>query len=297
MLDVRRMQVLRAVINSGSVSAAANNLGYTPSAISQQLTTLEREAGLPLLEKAGRGLRPTAAGTMLAERAGRLSELISETEAELSELRAGRIGVLRVRFFHSAGVALIPPAVAEFREQCPDVQLDLSMCEQGLLDQLVEGSADVAVLVTGRDVPVTRGIRMVHLVDDPYRIVLPRGHPLGAEQAVDLGWLSGESWIQESLTHGPCAEPLRDAFAAAGFTPNLALEADNSHSSQGFVAAGVGVSLIPRLGLDPVHPNVVIRPARNPEPVRRIHVAVRESVAQLPSTEILLRALSHAAAG
>ncbi|NYH78476.1 DNA-binding transcriptional LysR family regulator [Actinopolyspora biskrensis] len=295
MLDVRRMQVLRAVVNSGSVSAAADNLGYTPSAISQQLGVLEREAGLPLFEKAGRGLRPTEAGTMLAERAGKLSEILTETEAELAERRAGRTGVLRVRFFQSASVALIPPAVAGFRARCPDVRLDLGMREDGLLEQLVEGAVDVGVFVVGREVPSLNGVRVTHLVDDPYRLVLPEGHPLCAEDPVDLGRLAEESWVQESLTEGPCAESLQDAFAAAGITPNVTLEPDSPQSAQGFVAAGLGVSLIPRLGLDPIHPNVAVRSLRKPEPVRRIHVAVRESVARLSSTRILLDALSEAA--
>ncbi|WP_092979478.1 LysR family transcriptional regulator [Actinopolyspora lacussalsi] len=295
MLDVRRMQVLRAVVNSGSVSAAANNLGYTPSAISQQLSTLEREAGLSLLEKVGRGVRPTAAGTMLAERAGDLSELLSKTESELAGMRAGDSGVLRLRFFQSASVALIPPAVAAFRDRYPRVRLDLGMQEEGMLDRVAEGDADLAVIVVGRDVPSVSGVRLLHLVDEPYRVVLPVGHPLCSEEYIDLARLSEESWIQDSVGSGPCAESLYDAFAAAGFTPHLALESDSPQSSQGFVAAGMGISLVPRLGLDPVHPGVEVRPLRNPEPVRRIHVAVRESVVHAPNTAALLQVLRETA--
>lgn len=289
------MQVLRAVVNSGSVSAAANNLGYTPSAISQQLSTLEREAGLSLLEKVGRGLRPTAAGTMLAERAGDLSELLSRTETDLAKLRAGSSGLLRLRFFQSASVALIPPAVATFRARYPQVKLDLGMQEEGMLDQVAEGDADLAVIVLGRETPTVRGVRLLHLVDEPYRVVLPAEHPLREEDRIDLARLSEESWIQESLSAGPCAESLHDAFAAAGFTPHVTLESDSAQSSQGFVAAGMGISLIPRLGLDPVHPGVEVRPLRNPEPVRRIHVAVRESLVDAPNTTALLRALRETA--
>ncbi|ASU80066.1 LysR family transcriptional regulator [Actinopolyspora erythraea] len=295
MLDVRRMQVLRAVVNSGSVSAAANNLGYTPSAISQQLSTLEREAGLSLLEKVGRGVRPTSAGMMLAERAGDLSELLSRTETELAKLRAGNSGVLRLRFFQSASVALIPPAVATFRARYPQVRLDLGMQEDGMLERLAEGEADLAVIVVGRETRSVPGVRLLHLVDEPYRVVLPVGHPLCEEDQIDLARLSEESWIQESMSAGPCAESLYDAFAAAGFTPHVALESDSAQSSQGFVAAGMGISLVPRLGLDPVHPGVEVRPLRNPEPARRIHVAVRESLVNAPNTVGLLQALREAA--
>ncbi|MGW3468873.1 LysR family transcriptional regulator [Saccharopolyspora sp. NPDC000995] len=292
MLDVRRMQVLRAVVTSGSVSAAATNLGYTPSAISQQLSTLEKEAGTPLLEKVGRGLRPTPAGTLLAERAGRIAELLSSAEAELADIRAGRTGLLRVRFFHTASVGLIPPAVAKFRAEHPEVQLDLRMQDVGLLDEVAGGEADLAIIVVGRAMPERRGVRLVHLGDDPYRLVLPKSHPMAAQDCVDLVQLACESWINSAVTSDDiCSTLLRDAYASAGFTPKVVLETDDSYSAQGFVAAGLGVALVPRLGLDVVHPGVVVRPVRNPEPARRLCVAVRETVADRPATQSMLDTL------
>lgn len=289
------MQVLRAVVISGSVSAAATNLGYTPSAISQQLSVLEREAGVPLLEKVGRGVRPTPAGTLLAERAGTLSQLLGETEAELAELRAGRTGLLRLLFFQSASVALVPRAVAEFRAVCPDVRLELKMREHDVMKQVSDGTADIAVLVVGTDVPSARGVRMIHLIDEPYRLVLPAGHPFGDRERIDLASLSAESWIHDGLCPGPCAESLHEAFASAGFWPNFAAEADSPQAAQGFVAAGLGVCLLPRLGVEPVHPGVLVREVSNPEPVRRIHLAVRESVADAPATKAMVDALEHTA--
>ena len=291
------MQVLRAVVTSGSVSAAADNLGYTPSAISQQLSTLEREAKTPLLEKAGRGVRPTPAGTLLAERAGAIAELLTTTEADLADLRAGRTGLLRLRFFQSASVSLIPPAMAKFRADRPDVSLDLRMVEERPLDELAKGDADVAVIVVGREVPAVRGVRMVHLADDPYRVVLPKGHPLAGEECVSLAELSSESWIHGGLVPGPCAESLDAAFASAGFTPHVALEADSPYAAQGFVAAGLGVALLPRLGLDVVHPGVVVRVLQRPEPLRRLYVGVREAVADQPATRTMLSALLDATDG
>ncbi|MBA8822683.1 DNA-binding transcriptional LysR family regulator [Saccharopolyspora lacisalsi] len=179
MLDVRRMQVLRAVVTSGSLSAAATNLGYTPSAISQQISALEREAGTSLLEKVGRGVHPTPAGNLLADRAAALSDLLGTAEAELADIRSGRTGLLRLRFFQSASVALVPPAVAKFRAAHPEVRLDLRMVERKVLDEVAGGEADIAVLVVGREVPVMHGVRVIHLVDEPYRVVLPRETPVG----------------------------------------------------------------------------------------------------------------------
>lgn len=289
------MQVLRAVVTSGSVSAAATNLGYTPSAISQQVSVLEREAGTPLLEKIGRGVRPTPAGTLLAERAGALAELLNDTEAGLADIRAGRTGLLRVSFFQSASVALIPPAVAKFRGQRPDVQLELNLLEDNVVGEVAQGAADVAIFVVGHDVPQARGVRVIHLIDEPYQVTLPQGHPLCAEACVDLAQLSGESWVHGGLCPGPCTESLDEAFASAGFSPRIALQADSPYSAQGFVAAGLGVALLPRLGLDVVHPEVVVRPVRRPEPVRRLYIAVREAVADLPATRTLLSTLFETA--
>ncbi len=295
MLDVRRLQVLRAVVSSGSLSAAATNLGYTPSAVSQQLATLEKEARMPLLEKAGRGVRPTAAGMLLAERAGDLADLLTTTETELADLRAGRTGTLRVCFFQTASVALVPPAVAKFRAARPEVQLELSVIEDDVLGHLASAEVDVAIFVVGRDVPAAPGVRVLHLVDEPYRVVLPLGHPCADEPCVDLARLADESWVHGGLTNGPCTESLTDAFACAGISPRVALEAHSPYAAQGFVAAGFGVSLLPELGLDVVHPGVVVRPVRRPEPVRRLYVAVRETVAEQPAVQNLITLLFEAA--
>ncbi len=290
------MQVLRAVVTSGSVSAAASNLGFTPSAISQQLSTLEKEAGTPLLEKAGRGLRPTPAGTLLAERAGQISEVLNETEVELADIRAGRTGLLRVRFFTTAAVGLIPQAVAKFRAEHPEVQLDLQLQEEDLLDDVVAGEADLAVIVLGDSVPQRHGVRLVHLADDPYRVVLPCSHPQVEHDSVDMAKLADDSWINSAVTSGGiCSRLLRNAYASAGFTPRVALETDSTYSAQGFVAAGLGVALVPQLGLNVVHPDVEIRAVTNPEPVRRLHVAVREAVADLPAARSLIDCLAETA--
>ena len=106
MLDVRRMQVLRAVVTSGSVTAAAAHLGYTPSAVSQQVAALEKEAGIALLERVGRGVRPTAAGRLLTGHAAIIGQHVAEAETALADLRAGRTGRLAVRYFASVGPTL-----------------------------------------------------------------------------------------------------------------------------------------------------------------------------------------------
>jgi DNA-binding transcriptional LysR family regulator len=296
MLDVRRMQVLRAVVTSGSVTAAATNLGYTPSAVSQQVAALERQAGLPLLERVGRGVRPTAAGRLLTEHAAIIAKHVAEAEVALADLRAGRTGRLAIRYFATAGAALVPPALAKLRAAHPGVHVDLKLIDPGdPVAEVEDGQADLAIMVPARELGAYDGIRLVHLLDDPYHAVLPKGHRLAAKRVLDLAELADEPWVNNELSAGPCLERMLSACAAAGFSPNFVVESDEYATAQGFVAAGLGVTLIPRMGLGQRHPAVAVRRVRNPEPVRSIYAAVRETSLAQPALSGLLDALRDAA--
>ncbi|MFJ9243003.1 LysR family transcriptional regulator [Streptomyces sp. NPDC101776] len=293
MLDVRRMQVLRAVVGSGSVTAAAARLGYTPSAVSQQVGALEKEAGTALLERVGRGVRPTAAGLLLTGYADAIAGQVAEAETALADLVAGRTGRLAVRYFATAGAALVAPAVARLRAEHPGVQIDLKLIDpEDPLPEVKEGRADVALVVGAAG--GIEGVRLVKLLDDPYLAVLPKGHPLAARRSVKLGELAGESWVGSEWP-GPCLDAQLGACEAAGFRPRFAVQSEDYVTAQGFVAAGLGVTLIPRLGLGSRHPDVVVRVVRDPEPVRTIHVAVRETAPPQPALRAFLRALRDAA--
>ncbi|WP_043682151.1 LysR family transcriptional regulator [Streptomyces xylophagus] len=293
MLDVRRMQVLRAVVGSGSVTAAAARLGYTPSAVSQQIGALEKEAGTALLERVGRGVRPTAAGLLLTGYADAIAGQVAEAETALADLVAGRTGRLTVRYFATAGAALVAPAVARLRVEHPGVQLELRLSDpEDPLPEVKEGRADVALVVGasgGHD-----GVRLVKLLDDPYLAVLPKGHRLAARRSVELRELAGETWVGSEWP-GPCLDAQLDACEAAGFRPRFAVQSEDYVTAQGFVAAGLGVSLIPRLGLGSRHPDVVVRVVRDPEPVRSIYAAVRETAPPQPALRAFLAALRDAA--
>ncbi|WP_369237617.1 LysR substrate-binding domain-containing protein [Streptomyces sp. R21] len=294
MLDVRRMQVLRAVVSSGSVTAAAGFLGYTPSAVSQQVAALEKEAGTALLERVGRGVRPTPAGLLLTEHADIIGRQVAETEAALADLLAGRTGRLAVRYFATAGVPLMAPAIARMRAEHPRVQVELKLGEaDDPLPEVREGRADLALVVRPRG-EEPAGVRLVHLLDDPYRAVLPVGHPLAGERVVDLAALADEPWVGSERA-GSCLDAQLDACAAAGFSPGFVVESEDHITAQGFVAAGLGVSLIPRLGLGAPHPGVVVRAVRGPEPLRIIYAAVRETASPQPALRGLLDALRDAA--
>lgn len=290
------MQVLRAVVTSGSVTAAATNLGYTPSAISQQIAALEKQAGLALLERVGRGVQPTAAGRLLTEHAAVISKNLAEAETALSDLREGRTGRLAIRYFATAGAALVPPALAKLRRDHPGVQVDLKLIDpEDPLPEVEAGRADLAIVVHPRQGPLRGGVRLIHLLDDPYRAVLPRGHRLAGKRVLDLADLADEPWIGNEWPAGPCLRVMIEACAAAGFSPNFVVESEDYATAQGFVAAGLGVSVIPQMGLGSRHPGVVVRKLRHPEPIRPIHAAVRESSMSQPALRDLIEALREAA--
>ncbi|MEV6758317.1 LysR family transcriptional regulator [Streptomyces sp. NPDC051214] len=296
MLDTRRMQVLRAVVTSGSVTAAARNLGYTPSAVSQQMAALEKEAGIALLERTGRGVRATDAGRLLTEYAVAIGKQLAEAETALAELRAGRTGRVAMRYFTTAGAKLVAPALAALRRAQPGVQVELKLSDpDDPLPAVRDRQADLALVVRPRGQLGVEGVRFEHLLDDRYKAVLPAGHPLTAKQLLEMTDLADEPWVA-SESPGPCLDPILDACGSAGFSPDFVVESGDYATAQGFVAAGLGVSLVPELGLDTPHSGVVVREVRHPVPLRSIHAAVRGPAPDRPAVGGLLNALRATAA-
>lgn len=302
-LDVRRLRVLRAVVRAGSVRAAAAQLGYTPSAISQQVTALERETGAVLLEKAGRGVRATEAARLLADVADDVLGRLADAESALAALRAGRTGRLHLSSFPSAGAALVPPAVATLRAGFPDLDLVLSVAEPDqALEALRAGEVDVAVVVEPRAPSEQRhaagvaGLALVHLLDDPYSVLLPADHRLADAEDVDLADLAEEAWIDTASAPGHCQAAALDACCAAGFTPSYVLQADEYPTTTGFVAAGLGVALVPALALGFVQERVRVKPVRGVQPARHVHAAVRSARASEAVLQGAVKALQDAAA-
>lgn len=293
------MQVLRAVVTSGSVTGAAALLGYTPSAVSQQIAALEKEARTDLLERVGRGVRPTAAGLLLTEHADTIARQVAEAETALADLLAGRTGRLAVRYFATAGASLVAPAVARLRTEHPGVQIDLKLIDpEDPLPDVREGRADVALVVGPRATDGKDGgdgVRFLHLLDDPYLAVLPEEHRLADAPALEMSDLAAEPWVGSEWP-GPCLDAQLAACEAAGFRPRFVVESEDYVTAQGFVAAGLGVSLIPRLGLGVgVRPGVVVRELRSPEPSRTIYAAVRETAPPQPALRAFIAAMRDAA--
>src|SRR3954451_19270050 len=216
MLDVKRLKVLREVAAQGSFSAAADKLGYTQSAVSQQIAALEREAGATLIERNPRGLRLTGAGEALVRHADKILARLAEAEAELEAIAGLRGGRLRLATFPTAGATLVPHAVREFNQRHPDVELNLTEAEpHESLPVLKAGELDL-VLVEDTDVrEADDDIELVHLLDDPLHLVLPADHPLASKKRVRMADLGGEPWIQ-ATTSCPCRRHVQVACDAAG---------------------------------------------------------------------------------
>ena len=287
MLDVHRLRVLRTVVATGSVGAAATTLGYTPSAVSQHLATLQRETGLRLIERKGRGIEPTAAGRTLADEAGRVLESLSGVEGVVGDLRAGRVGRLSISYFASAGAAWIPPVVAGLMHEFPDLRLDLRLIEL-LGDD--HPDPDIEVFVGGaeehlRDRGGAGQSRVHHLLDDPYVVVVPDDHRLAGEPQVALGELASDRWVDNDFNRGFCRQVILDACTEAGFTPDFRIETHDYPTAISFVAAGVGVTVLPSLGAARLPAGVVAVPLVSPTPVRHVYVAVKASVEHHPAAE------------
>ncbi|MEV0808211.1 LysR family transcriptional regulator [Micromonospora sp. NPDC050200] len=294
MLDPRRLHLLRTVVTTGSVSAAARDLGFTPSAVSQQLGLLEKEAGITLLERNGRGVRPTEAGRLLSRYAEAIDAQVAAAEAALADLRAGVTGRLAVRYFASVGAALVAPALATLRRDHPGVRVDLKLTDPAdPLREVRDGNGDLALVVRPREQAATDGLRFTHLRDDPYLALLPAGHRLGGRRALDLADLAADPWVG-SEQPGPCQDAILVACGRAGFTPRFVVQSEDYATAQGFVAAGLGIALVPRLGLPARSPGVVVRRIHEPEPVRTIWAATRGTAPATPALTGLLAALRTA---
>lgn len=295
MLDVRRLRVLREVVAAGSVSGAATKLRYTPSAVSQQLATLERETGVTLVERVGRGVRPTAAGRLLAEHAGAVLNRLDEAECAVRALRDGRTGRLALVAFPTAGASLVPLALREFRREFPGVAVDVAVAEPDEAEERVRaGRADLGVVVVHEGAAQDLACRP--LLDDPYRVVLPASHPLAARDRIRLADLADEPWIATTSAPGYCQQQVVDACAAAGFTPRYTVEADEYPATQAYAAVGLGVALVPLLALGAVADGVEVRRVDGPEPVRRVCAVTREALLGAPAVPGMLDALAAAAA-
>ncbi|HEY6760053.1 MAG TPA: LysR substrate-binding domain-containing protein [Baekduia sp.] len=274
--DVRRLRVLRAVAAHGSFAAAAVELQYTPSAISQQIAALEREVGAVLVERGARGARLTQAGAILDRHAAIVLGQLAAARAELDDLARLRGGTIRLTAFESSWVALVPAAVARYRERFPDVELHLAEEDPvPAVAAIRAGACDVALVFEPNGADALDGLLRTPIASDPLWAVLPAGHRLADAAAADdrpieLSSLAAEPWVAPTAF---CASVVRGACAAAGFEPDVVFSSADYGAVQGFVAAGAGVALVPFLALSG-QGRVLARPLAGDAPPARTLAAI-----------------------
>ena len=278
MLNVGRLRVLKEVAHRGSFSAAADALSYTQSAVSQQISALEAETGMTLLERHPRGVSLTAAGQTLVGHAEGILARLESAEAALSAIAGLRGGRLRMASFPTAGATLMPLAIATFRARYPDVELTLAEGEpEDIAPRLSAGEFDLALLFEFEGTSESLGpeLSRLPLFEDPMFLALPADHALAQRPTLRLEDLRTEAWIQTSAASA-CARHVVRSCHAAGFEPIVSFESDDYHTVQGLVAAGVGVSLIPRLALSGSRDDIAIRALSPRNPVRDVIAATPE---------------------
>ncbi|MEU4515394.1 LysR family transcriptional regulator [Nonomuraea wenchangensis] len=289
--DAATLRLFDEVARSGSFTAAAELLGYTQSAVSRRVAALERAAGGPLFERLARGVRLTPAGAALHRHAVAVLDRLERAGEELAALHAGRGGTLRLGAFATANVDLVPGTLRRFAARRPGVELRLvEGLTTKLLERLRAGALDAAVISDyPAGLPAADAGRLVPLREDRLLVALPAGHRLAAEAEVDLRDLAGETWIEAAPRGQPTL--LLAACAAAGFAPRGGLRVAEWTGKFGFVAAGLGVTLVPELAARAVPAGLVLRPLRGQAPARRVYAALPED--PLPAALEFVRLLEE----
>jgi DNA-binding transcriptional LysR family regulator len=291
MLDVRRLRLLSELSRRGTIAQVAKAVGYTPSAVSQSLSQLEREVGIVLLERDGRRVRLTPAALGLVNRTERVLAELDAAEAELAAEGEAVRGTVVIGAFPSAAGGLVVPMVRELSERHPDLSCSVHEHEpEDGIPLLRSGELDILVSESYDDIepgPIG-GLEQRPLMSEPLVLVLPRGHP--AREPVELSALRDSSWIS-GLAGTQFATVLQHACGAAGFSPRIVHRADDAVLQHALAAAGLGVGLLPALAC---LESEDVRFARLAPPAPRRHVSalLRRGAARRPALAATLDALA-----
>ncbi len=288
------LRVFLEVARHGSFTVAARALGWTQSAVSRQISSLEAAlGGAPLFDRLPRGVRLTEAGRVLVPHAEAVAEALHRAGRELAELREGAGGRVRFGAFATADSALVPRSLATFRYRHPGVRLSR---EEGLtprlLDRLTSGHLDLAIVSTTGRAPLG-AYELHHLLDESLYVAVPTDHPLADRGPVRLAQLADADWISGS------ARPegtLLDAALRQGFRPRIAHVVAEWTAKEGYVAAGLGVTLVPSLAAGAVRPDVALLPVLDEgAPARAVYAATVRGRSLSAATEAFLGVLAEEA--
>jgi DNA-binding transcriptional LysR family regulator len=301
MLDLRRLRLLRELNERGTIAAVADALQFTPSAVSQQLAMLEREAGVRLLERAGRGVRLTDPALVLVGHAQALLERAALAEADLAAAAGTVAGRGRIAGFQSVTLRLAMPAIEALAREAPRLRCEVVEAEPEVaLPALALGDVDLVLADEWQHQPLRLpdGLERHELLRDPVNVILPADHPAARRhrRTVPLAELADEAWTTghvglawEEMTQRTCR-------GLGGFEPDIRHRANDATISLALVARGLAVTLLPDLPLPDRHPGVAVRGIAEAPVSRAIFAATRGADAARPSTRALLAAVREAAA-
>ncbi|MFB6719625.1 LysR family transcriptional regulator [Kribbella sp. NPDC056345] len=293
MLDLHRLRLLREVHGRGTVHGAARALGYTPSAVSQQLSVLEREAGTPLLERVGRNVRLTAAGLVLVRHAATLLEGVEAAEAELASVAAGRVaGVVRIASFQSAFLRIVAPAVRALAVTHPNIRVEAT---EGEVEQAVPAlrlqQLDLVVgdEYDGQPRPVHADLQREPLLRERIRVVLPEGHPEAKAERVKISRLADIAWAACQPGTGHREMQVRVCREYGGFEPDLRYSSDDFLILLELVRTTGAAALLPDLVLRHGTPGAVVRRPAEADVGRSVYLLTRR--ARTPAIDVVAAAL------
>ena len=282
-LDVGRLRLLREVDLRGSIAAAAREVGLTPSAVSQQLSILEREAGTPLLDRSPRGVLLTGAGRALVARTRTILQLLEEARADLDRLAGELSGHVRIGTVASAAAALVSTAAIRLAAEHAALKLTVTVTEPARsIDQLLNGDFDIAIVdvYDGVPIPVPDYLLATDLCTEPLVVVSAVG-ALPGRGELTLSELSGAGWVMPPQD-AACGQAVRFACRAEGFEPEVRWETDDMLLLVRAVAAGHGIAVLPRLAVADNVAEIEIRPLAEPSMSRRLLALTRSSSQDRP---------------
>ncbi len=299
MIDAAGLRVMKAISDEGSFTAAAASLGYSQPAISQMVRRLEQRTGTVLVERVGRSVRLTEAGEVLARHAVNVLAALESAEEEVAAIAGLRAGRVRLMAFPSGSATLVPRALASVRERYPEVSVHFAEAEPPeSLAALRAGDCDIAVAFTYEGTDVGRGEEDLdlfvteRLLDDEVRLVVPAAHPLAEREVAHIAELTEDAWIAGCPR---CRGHLVQVCGTAGFAPRVGFETEDYVAVLGFVAAGLGVALIPDLILRSAsNPGVRILPI-DPPSRRTIMAVTTPDLRRVPAVEATIEALRASA--
>ncbi len=295
MLNLERLRTLDALARHGSVSGAADGLHVTTSAVSQQMSKLEREVGQQLLARNGRGVRLTDAGRLLADHAARILSQVELAQSDIEAQRGEVVGEVRLSAFPTAARGLFPAALTALRAEHPELRVSTRELEpENGIRAVLRGDIDLAVVLdwSNKRLPVPGGLSKADLLDDVPDIAMPADHPLADRAEADLEDFADDDWV--SWPEGEfCYEWLMFTLRGKGFEPRIAHLAGEHHTQLALIAAGFGVCVAPRLGRGPVPDGVRLVPVRQ-RMRRHIQAVWRTDADRRPSIRAAVEALRTA---